>query len=72
MGIKVHINPDVLVQTLSEGHELGNHVWNHPVLSRLSFQDVSLQINRTAQAIQVVTNYTPRIMRYVCSHISCL
>lgn len=46
-----------------EGHEIGNHTWNHPDLSRLSPADVDLQIRATQDAIIAAGVPTPQLLR---------
>ena len=36
----------------AEGHEVGNHSWNHPVLTQLSLEDAKKQITDTEDAIK--------------------
>ena len=48
---------------MTEGHEIGNHGWNHPVMSKLSHDQVHQQLVTTMEAIQNATDYIPTIMR---------
>lgn len=64
MGIKVNMHPDIIKRQYEEGHEIGNHVWNHPVLSRLKYEDVTYQLQITNSAILNATkDYVPKVMR---------
>jgi peptidoglycan/xylan/chitin deacetylase (PgdA/CDA1 family) len=63
MGVKVQYHPDILKRMIAEGHEIGNHVWNHPVLSKMTLEGVHKQIMDTAYAISNATNYFPKTMR---------
>ena len=64
MGVKVARHGDILKRAINEGHEIANHVWNHPVLSKISYDAVFQQLNRTSALIHQVTGgYTPKIMR---------
>lgn len=63
MGIKVHLHPKVLQRIVLEGHEIANHAWNHPVLAKLPFEEVSHQLQLTSQAIYNATGYIPKVMR---------
>ena len=63
MGIKAEMHPTILARALQEGHEIANHVWDHPVMSKLSFEDVHDQLHRTNIAIYKATNTTPTVMR---------
>lgn len=63
MGVKAHLHPNVLRRMVTEGHEIGNHGWNHPVMSKLTHDQVHQQLATTANAIQNVTDTTPTNMR---------
>lgn len=63
MGIKVVMHPDIVKRGIMEGHEIGNHVWDHPVLSKISIADVSNQLNRTSNAIYDAIEKIPSVMR---------
>lgn len=63
MGVKVIMHPDILKRALAEGHEIANHVWDHPVLSKIPRDQVYDQIERTNKAIQDATSFTPKVMR---------
>ena len=47
------------------GCEIGNHTWNHPVLTKLTDKEVEEQINKTNEAIKVhaehIRQYSGRV-----------
>ncbi|MEO6847274.1 MAG: polysaccharide deacetylase family protein [Chthoniobacterales bacterium] len=55
--------PEILQRIVAEGHEIGNHSWNHPALTKLSAQGVSDQINKTSDAIAAATGKKPTLLR---------
>jgi peptidoglycan/xylan/chitin deacetylase (PgdA/CDA1 family) len=63
MGIKAELHPDILKRATSEGHEIANHVWDHPVLSKLTLDKVHDQISRTNTAIKDAIGKIPTTMR---------
>lgn len=63
MGVKAVMHPDILERAYNEGHEIANHAWNHPVLSKISRQEVSDQLTRTGDAIQSAIEKRPKVMR---------
>lgn len=63
MGIKAEIHPDIVKRALDEGHEVANHAWDHPILSKLSLNDVSKQLRRTNAVLEKASNSTPLTMR---------
>ncbi|MEU6785524.1 polysaccharide deacetylase family protein [Nonomuraea angiospora] len=63
VGGNVVTYPRVLRRTAAAGHEIGNHTWSHPDLTRLSPARVRAQLGRTDQAIEAVTGVVPRLVR---------
>lgn len=56
-------NEDILKRELAEGHELGNHSWNHPDLNTLSKEEVKQEIDDTTKAIKEATGYDIKLVR---------
>jgi peptidoglycan-N-acetylglucosamine deacetylase len=63
IGQNVASNPDLVRRILAEGHEIGNHSWTHPQLSRLSDQKVTAEIAKTQDAIKDASGFTPTLLR---------
>ena len=64
MGVKVDMHPTILQRMLAEGHDIGNHGWDHPVMSRLAAPALHEQLNRTAEALRLATGgLVPALMR---------
>lgn len=63
MGIKVEQHADILRRAVEEGHEIANHVWDHPVLSPLTAEQVHDQLDRTNVAIYNAIRKYPTVMR---------
>ncbi|MFI6507311.1 polysaccharide deacetylase family protein [Streptosporangium sp. NPDC050855] len=53
----------VLRRMVAEGHELGNHTWNHPQLTRLDPGEVREELGRTQWLVKRVTGVTMGLMR---------
>lgn len=51
IGKRAAKHPELVARILAEGHAIGNHSWDHPALSRLSFAGVGDQLRRAAAAI---------------------
>ncbi|WP_066043000.1 polysaccharide deacetylase family protein [Herbiconiux solani] len=51
-GYRVGQSPAVLRRMNDEGHEIGNHSWNHPDLTKLTDPEIADQLRRTSQAIR--------------------
>jgi len=63
IGPNVVAHPEIARRALAEGHEIGNHSWTHPQLSKLSDQRVTEEITKTQEAIKNATGFTPTILR---------
>lgn len=55
--------PDIVRRIADEGHEIGNHSWSHPDLSRRSDQSAMDEIDRTSDAIFRLTGRPPVTFR---------
>jgi peptidoglycan/xylan/chitin deacetylase (PgdA/CDA1 family) len=63
IGQNVAANPDIVRRILADGHEIGNHTWTHPQLSKLSDDKVTSEITKTQEAIKEASGYTPTLLR---------
>jgi peptidoglycan-N-acetylglucosamine deacetylase len=63
VGELVKQYPDLVKRILAEGHEIGNHTWNHPILTSISDAKIRSEFQRTADAIREISGYTPHVMR---------
>jgi peptidoglycan/xylan/chitin deacetylase (PgdA/CDA1 family) len=55
--------PDIVRRIVHEGHEVGNHSFTHPDLTRLPDFLVRLEINATQRVLQVLTGQPSLLMR---------
>ena len=63
IGNKVDFYGDTLIRMLKEGSEIGNHSYDHKLLTRLSKEEFQEEINKTQKAIKRVTGFTPTLFR---------
>ena len=63
IGNKVEFYGDTLRRMLEEGSEIGNHSYDHKLLTRLSKEEFQAEINKTQEAIKKVTGFTPTLFR---------
>jgi peptidoglycan/xylan/chitin deacetylase (PgdA/CDA1 family) len=63
MGIKTQLHPDIVSRAHKEGHEVANHVWDHPVLSKLKYEEVQSQLSKTTLEIEKAMGDVPKTMR---------
>jgi peptidoglycan/xylan/chitin deacetylase (PgdA/CDA1 family) len=55
--------PEILRRMSDEGHEIGDHTWNHPRLTDLDADGVRQELTRTQDAIEKITGSRPILMR---------
>ncbi|WP_061865653.1 peptidoglycan-N-acetylglucosamine deacetylase PgdA [Streptococcus oralis] len=63
LGKNISGNEDLLKRMKSEGHVIGNHSWDHPVLSKLSLEDAKKQITDTEDLLTQVLGSSSKLMR---------
>ncbi len=63
IGKNVEAYPEIVKRMVAEGHEVGNHTWNHPSLTKLSASKVESEMNDTTRAIEAAIGSKPKTMR---------
>lgn len=63
IGKRVKYYPEVAQAVVEQGHEIGNHSWSHPRLSRLNSSQVEEQIASTQKVIEEATGQKPDLLR---------
>lgn len=62
-GSQAFLHPATIERIVREGHELGNHSWTHPDLSKLPDALVKIELNATQRLLQVLTGSSVRLLR---------
>ena len=55
--------PAIMKRIVAEGHEIANHSWSHPQLSKMGEGSVTEQLQKTHDAILNTTGVAPKLMR---------
>ena len=63
LGQHLAADPDAVRAEVAAGHEVGNHSWSHPQLTRLTSTAVARRSARTDDAIDQATGATPTLFR---------
>ena len=63
LGARAGTAPAALKRAVADGHELGNHTWDHPALVLHSPRYIRETIRRTSDAIAVAAGVRPRLFR---------
>ncbi|MBG9456980.1 1,4-beta-xylanase [Lysinibacillus sphaericus] len=63
LGSRVQYYPDIARDVLARGHEIGNHSWDHPVLTKLSLEQAVNQYTSTFAEIEKAINHKPTVFR---------
>lgn len=64
IGRKINSDSAVYIErAVQEGHEIGNHSFNHVKLTELSEQEILDEINKTQDAVYQITGIAPRWFR---------
>ncbi len=63
IGNKTIFYKDILKRMLNEGSEIGNHSYDHKLLTRLSENEFKEEINKTQENIKNLTGFTPKLFR---------
>lgn len=63
VGSNVNRNPALVRDTALAGHQLGNHTWDHPDLTKLSTAKIKSQLSRTDNVMKAQTGQKPTTLR---------
>ena len=63
LGERIEMHPELLKREKAEGHEIGNHSWNHPNLAKMSEEGVRGQLQRTHDLILKSSGSKTTLMR---------
>lgn len=63
LGNMVAKHPEVLKMIADDGHEIGNHSWSHPQLTRIPMAAADKQIGDTSALIEEITGKKPLYLR---------
>ncbi|WP_290807963.1 polysaccharide deacetylase family protein [Herbiconiux sp.] len=62
-GYRVVQHTGTMARMSAEGHEIGNHTWNHPDLTKLTDEQIKDQLERTSSAVKAATGSRPTTFR---------
>jgi len=63
VGQCVADNPEIVKRIVAEGHDIGNHSWSHPQLSKMNDEAVRNELQKTEDAIVAACGQKPKLMR---------
>lgn len=63
IGQNVVQYPEIMQRIIAEGHEIGNHSYSHPPLTKCSAAKIGEEIGKTNEAIEQACGVKPRTMR---------
>lgn len=63
VGSNVEAYPELVKRIATEGHELGNHTYQHNHVAKMSMEDLTNDINLCNDAIERITGNRPRYFR---------
>lgn len=63
LGSQVKKYPNIAKQVADNGHEIGNHTYNHPNLKKLTTKEMMEEISRTNEIIRLTTGINPILFR---------
>lgn len=63
IGSQIEANPELARKASELGHEIGNHTYTHPFMTRIGEEECRDELARMHALIESATGQTPRIMR---------
>ena len=63
VGLQAQSHPDMVCCIVREGHTIGNHSWDHPILSKLPVGRVKEEVQKTEQLLYNITGFRTAMFR---------
>lgn len=63
IGKNAEKNPEIVKREFSSGHEIANHTYSHPVLTRLGEKAIRSQVEKTNDIVKEITGVAPKLVR---------
>jgi peptidoglycan/xylan/chitin deacetylase (PgdA/CDA1 family) len=63
VGFRLQQNPDLLDRMIAEGHEVGNHTWDHQRLNAISPEKARLEVRSVRRFVYMHTGIIPTLVR---------
>lgn len=70
LGTNAERHPDLLLRTIAEGHEVGNHTYTHPHLQKIDEESLADEVLRTDTLLRKIADYSPTLFRPPEGYIS--
>ncbi|MBN3527419.1 polysaccharide deacetylase family protein [Paenibacillus apiarius] len=70
VGSRAKAHPELVQRIVREGHIIGNHSYNHPLLTKLTLPGFEHQLKDTERVIEQIIGYKPRYFRPPFGEIS--
>jgi peptidoglycan/xylan/chitin deacetylase (PgdA/CDA1 family)/spore germination protein YaaH len=63
VGRQAALYPELILDIVRKGHEVGNHTWSHPNLLHVAREQIDRELRTTQQLIENTTGRSPRLFR---------
>jgi cellulose synthase/poly-beta-1,6-N-acetylglucosamine synthase-like glycosyltransferase/peptidoglycan/xylan/chitin deacetylase (PgdA/CDA1 family)/spore germination protein YaaH len=63
IGEKALVHRDLLKQMVREGHDIGNHSYTHPDMSKVPDWEIRVELNSTQRVVEAYTGRSMRLVR---------
>ncbi|MGM0524463.1 MAG: polysaccharide deacetylase family protein [Bacillota bacterium] len=63
LGSRIDFYPDLVQEVFDQGHEIGNHTWNHKQLTKISDKDIKEEIDSVNQRLEGIIGESATVFR---------
>lgn len=63
IGQNAEKHPEIVSDEAERGHEIANHSYTHPNLSKIGYEKIKEEIEKTDEIIKKAANITPKLFR---------
>ena len=63
IGKNMSAKPGLVAREVREGHDVGNHTWTHPDISKISAAQAAVELSATQRLFETITGRSMRLFR---------
>lgn len=63
LGSRIEFYPDIVKTIKEQGHEIGNHTWNHKQLTSLAESDIRSEVDSVDESLEVIIGEPSTVFR---------
>lgn len=63
IGVRAEAHPEIVHRIFDEGHSIGNHTWDHPLMTKIQADKVQEEVDKTEEELYKITGVRTAMFR---------